>query len=77
MIGAIKTVGAAQKLPPALHLIVLLKQEVQNLLLRYKQQGNTDMAVVATQDAVTRWARVWELKAEMNCYDIQIRRSAY
>ena len=45
--------------------------------LRYKQQGNTDMAVVATQDAVTRWARVWELKAEMNCYDIQIRRSAY
>ena len=33
MIGAIKTVGAAQKLPPALHLIVLLtKQEVQNLL---------------------------------------------
>ncbi len=52
-------------------------RNAESAALRYKQQGNNDMAVVATQDAVTRWERVWELKFEMNCYDIQIRRNSY
>lgn len=45
--------------------------------LRYKRQGNSDMAAVATQDAVARWKQVWQLKAEMNCYDVQIQRNSY
>lgn len=52
-------------------------RSAESAALRYKQQGNNDMAVVATQDAITRWERVWELKAEMNCYDIQIKRNSY
>ena len=52
-------------------------RSAESAALRYKQRGNNDMAVVAAQDAVTRWERVWELKAEMNCYDIQIRRNSY
>jgi len=52
-------------------------RSAESAALRYKEQGDNKMASIATLDAVERWRRVWELKGEMNCYDIQIKRGSY
>ena len=45
--------------------------------INFKRIGDQGMALVATKDAFQRWHRVWEVKDDMNCYDLHARRASY
>jgi hypothetical protein len=52
-------------------------RSAESAAIRFKGQGDDRMAAIATADAVERWRQVWEMKAEMNCNDLQTTRRSY
>lgn len=52
-------------------------RSAESASIRYQATGDHKMAAVAASDAVKRWSRVLDLKAAMNCYDLQSRRGSY
>lgn len=71
--------GRSSKMAASLSFNSLVDEakSAESAAIRYKQVGNSQMAKIATADAVERWRHVWRVKAEMECYDIQIQRNSY